>query len=310
MVINAEAQFDTVAQWLAASVPGRTKANPSVRHRTDRAMKCSKDGGDACPQTGVLAVIGENRVNTTTAETACQDCPLRQLPLFLNHSEEELVLVRSLKLRERRLNAAETLIHEGQTDAPLFTLLQGWAFRYKTLCDGRRQILSFLLAGDFIGVQQKMGDAAAHGVDTLTEAVFCVFQRDALWEIHRRSPSMGFNVTWLTAHEESLVDDTLLSVGRRSAEERIASLLILLFKRAAALQADAGAGGVPFPLTQQHVADGLGLSLVHTNKTLRKLERRGLHRIADGRLHLRDVKSLARLADLYGDGRPPPRPLV
>ncbi len=240
----------------------------------------------------------------------CTDCPLRRLPLFLEHSAEEVELVQSLKRGARRVAAAETLIHEGQTDAPLFTLLEGWAFRYKTLSDGRRQILSFLLAGDFIGVQQKMGDAAAHGVDTLTESVFCVFQRDAIWEIHRRSPSMGFNVTWLTAHEESLVDDTLLSVGRRSAEERIAMLLILLFKRAAALQADAGAAGVPFPLTQQHIADGLGLSLVHTNKTLRKLERRGLHRIADGRLFMRDVKALARLADLYGDGRPARRPLV
>jgi CRP-like cAMP-binding protein len=240
----------------------------------------------------------------------CADCPLRPLPLFLDHSAEELALVQSLKRGSRRVAAAETLIHEGQTSAPLFTLLEGWAFRYKTLSDGRRQILSFLLAGDFIGVQQKMGDASAHGVDTLTEAVVCVFQRDSLWEIHRRSPSMGFNVTWLTAHEESLVDDTLLSVGRRSAEERIAMLLILLFKRAAALQADAGAAGVPFPLTQQHIADGLGLSLVHTNKTLRKLERRGLHRIADGRLFMRDVKALARLADLYGDGRPARRPLV
>jgi len=147
-------------------------------------------------------------------------------------------------------------------------------------------------------------------VETLTDALFCVFQRDALWELHRRSPTMGFNVTWLTAHEESMVDDTLLSVGRRSAEERIASMLILLFKRAGALQADAGTGGVSFPLTQQHIADALGLSLVHTNKTLRKLVRRGLHHIADGRLYLRDVKSMARLADLYGDGRPPARPLV
>jgi CRP-like cAMP-binding protein len=246
----------------------------------------------------------------TEAGPACADCPLRPLPLFIGHSAEELALVQSLKRRTLKLEAAQTLIHEGQTDAPLYTLLAGWAFRYKTLSDGRRQILSFLLAGDFIGVQQKMGDSAAHGVDTLTPAAFCVFQRDALWEIHRRSPSMGFNITWLTAHEESLVDDTLLSVGRRSAEERIATLLILLFKRAAALQADGGAAGVPFPLTQQHVADGLGLSLVHTNKTLRKLQRRGLHQITDGRLFMRDVKALARLADLYGDGRPDKRPLV
>ncbi|MDP1685260.1 Crp/Fnr family transcriptional regulator, partial [Hydrogenophaga sp.] len=221
----------------------------------------------ASPDTGV-----EWPDKAPASAMPCTECPLRPLPLFVEHTPEELELVQSLKRRALRVDANETLIHEGQTDAPLYTLLQGWAFRYKTLSDGRRQILSFLLAGDFIGVQQKMGDAAAHGVDTLTEASFCVFQRDALWEIHRRSPSMGFNVTWLTAHEESLVDDTLLSVGRRSAEERIAMLLILLFKRAAALQADAGAQGVPFPLTQQHVADALGLSLVHTNKTLRKLE--------------------------------------
>jgi CRP-like cAMP-binding protein len=243
-------------------------------------------------------------------ETACRNCPLRPLKLFHEPTGEELELVQSIEHGERGLGAGESLIHEGQTDAPLYTLLQGWAFRYKTLSDGRRQILNFLLAGDFIGVQQKMGEAAAHGVETLTEAWFCVFQRDALWELHRCSPMMGFNVTWLTAHEESMVDDTLLSVGRRSAEERIASMLILLFKRAGALQADAGAGGVAFPLTQQHIADGLGLSLVHTNKTLRKLERRGLHRIADGRLFLRDVKAMARLADLYGDGRLPARPLV
>lgn len=247
---------------------------------------------------------------TATTDTPCIRCPLRTLPLFLANDKEELALVQSLKKREHRVAAGGTLIREGETDAPLYTLLSGWAFRFKTLSDGRRQILNFLLAGDFIGVQQKMGDAAAHGVDTLTDSVFCVFQRDTLWELHRQSPKMGFNITWLTAHEESLVDDTLLSVGRRSAEERIATLLIQLYKRAAALQPDAGASGVEFPLTQQHIADGLGLSLVHTNKTLRKLERRGLHHLDDGHLRMRDVKALARLADMYGDGKPAQRPLI
>ena len=144
-------------------------------------------------------------------EVRCEQCPLRPLPLFLENSADEVNLVQSLKRREARLGAGETLIFEGQTDAPLYTLLDGWAFRFKTLRDGRRQILNLLLPGDFIGVQQKMGDVAAHGVMTLTEAVFCVFKRDSLWELHRQSPSMGFNVTWLTAHEESLVDDRLLS---------------------------------------------------------------------------------------------------
>lgn len=240
----------------------------------------------------------------------CASCPLRALPLFLALAEGELALIESLKRDQSMVRAGASIIHEGQTNAPLFTLLSGWAFRFKTLSDGRRQILNFLLPGDFIGVQQKMADASAHGVHALTDVMLCVFQRDALWELHRSAPKLGFSVTWLTAHEESVVDDALLSVGRRSAEERIATLLMWLYKRAAAVQPEAVTGGVPFPLTQQHIADALGLSLVHTNKTLRKLERRGLHRISDGRLQLLDVKSLTRLADLYGDGRPEPRPLI
>ncbi len=248
--------------------------------------------------------------DNSLTEVRCSECALRALPLFQEHSVEELKLVQSLKLREIRLGAGKALIHENQVDTALYTLYSGWAFRFKTLSNGRRQILNFLLAGDFVGVQQKMDDAAAHGVSTLTDTVFCVFKRNSLWELHRQSPSMGFNITWLTAHEESLVDDNLLSVGRRSAEERIATLLILLFKRAGALQADGGVAGVPFPLTQQHIADSLGLSLVHTNKTLRRLEKHGLYRLIDGRLYMDNVKPLARIANLHGDGLPSMRPLV
>ncbi|MBS0448601.1 MAG: Crp/Fnr family transcriptional regulator [Proteobacteria bacterium] len=241
---------------------------------------------------------------------ACRECPLRALPAFVDASPDELALIESLKQRQIGLPADAAIIDEGQEDAPLYTLLSGWAFRYKTLSDGRRQILNFLLPGDFIGVQQKMADASPHGVQALTDVLLCVFQRDALWALHRGAPRLSFSVTWLTAHEESLVDDTLLSVGRRSAEERIASLLVMMYKRAATIDEHHGANGVAFPLTQQHIADGLGLSLVHTNKTLRKLERRGLHRIENGRLYLRDAKSLQQLADVYGQGDLAPRPLI
>lgn len=151
------------------------------------------------------------------AVNPCTVCRLRSLPIFHPPTEGELELIQSLKRREVRLRAGETLIAEGQTDAPLYTLLSGWAFRFKTLADGRRQILNVLLAGDFIGVQQKLSDAAVHGVTALTDSTYCVFQRDALWEIHTKKPALGFDVTWLTAHEESLVDEQLLSVASRAA---------------------------------------------------------------------------------------------
>ena len=68
--------------------------------------------------------------------TPCIDCPLRPIPLFLPQTKDELALVQFLKRREIALKEGDTLIHEGQNDTRLFTLLEGWAYRFKTLSDG------------------------------------------------------------------------------------------------------------------------------------------------------------------------------
>jgi CRP/FNR family transcriptional regulator len=109
----------------------------------------------------------------TVKPIACQDRPLRKLPLFTPHAAEELALIESLKKEQVVFDAAAAVIHEGQSDAPRYTLLSGGAARFKTLSDGRRQILNFLLPGDFIGVQQTMSDITAHGVESLTEVALC-----------------------------------------------------------------------------------------------------------------------------------------
>ena len=244
---------------------------------------------------------------------ACSQCPLRALPLFTAVSAEERTLIESLRGNQIHKPAGHTLIAEAQANAPLYTLFSGWAFRYKTLADGRRQILNFLLPGDLIGLQQRLTENSVHGVEALTAVWLCPFQRDALWQLHRQAPALGYGLTWLSANEEALVDDHLLSVGRRSAESRLAALLVWLFKRVAAVLVDE-AGQAPtavdFPLTQQHIADALGLSLVHTHRTMSKLRKRGLYRVEDGKLSLGDPKALAHLAELWGDGRPPERPML
>lgn len=241
---------------------------------------------------------------------SCLNCPLRALPAVAASTAEEVRTIESLRESQSRLRAGATVLREGQRDGRLATLFSGWAFRYKTLRDGRRQILNFLLPGDFIGLQQKMADESPHGVEAITDVVLCTFPRDAAWELHRRLPTLGYDVTWLAAHEESIVDENLVSVGRRTAAERIAMLLIRLYKRAAALQPAQDDGKVQFPITQQHIADALGLSLVHTNKTLRRLHKLGLHRIVDGHLVLMDPGALERVAEWYGSGVPDARPLI
>ncbi len=228
-------------------------------------------------------------------QTPCRQCPLAGLSDFRALSEDEQTFMSAFKTGELNVDAHTILVEEGTHSAHLFTILSGWAFRFKTLEDGRRQILNYVLPGDLIGLQSALMREMQHSVETLTPATFCVFQRDRLHELYAEHPSLAFDVTWLAAREEMLLDEHLLSIGRRTALERTAYLLAYLGSRAISVGL-AVADDVTLPLTQQHIADTLGLSLVHTNKTLRKLANRGLVRWHDRVCHVCDVDELAQIA--------------
>ena len=106
---------------------------------------------------------------------------------------------------------------------------------------------------------------------------------------------LAFDITWLAAREEQMLDENLLSVGRRTALERAAFLIASLTMRAKAVGLN-GNGAVGLPITQQLVADTLGLSLVHTNKTMRKLADRGLIRWRDRGCEVLDLERLREIA--------------
>ena len=211
---------------------------------------------------------------------------------------EELTFIHSFRQSTNAVAAGGTIIYEQKPNGKLFTLYAGWAFRYKTLQDGRRQILNFLLPGDLVGLQQQFADGAMHGVEAVTDVQLCIFPRDGLWDLYRSHPGLGYDVTWLAARGEGMVDDNLVTAGRRNATERVAMLLMHLYRRLERLGL-ADSGWIEFPINQQHIADALGLSLVHTNKTLRRLQQMGLHEVHDGRLRLLNPKALLRIADYY-----------
>ena len=203
-------------------------------------------------------------------QTDCLNCPLREQHAFASNSAEELAFIQQFKHNELKVAAGKSILRENEHCKELFTLLSGWAFRYRSLSDGRRQILSCLLPGDFIGLQQEVSSGAPHGVEALTACTLCTFPRDKLWALYRQHPGLGYDLTWISANQELIVDENLVSVGRRTALERVAMLLVHLYKRAQAVGLE-DAEGISLPITQQHLADALGLSLVHTNKTLRRL---------------------------------------
>jgi len=213
-------------------------------------------------------IVGNNRSNNHL--TPCEQCRLRALSCLREFSPDELAFVKKFKIDELRVEAGASFLREGTRSEYLYTVLSGWAFRYKVLDDGRRQILNYALPADMVGLQGTLMDEMEHSVEALTPLVLCVFPRAKLWDLYSRLPSLAFDITWLAAREEQLIDEHLVSLGRRTALERTAYLLLHLFVRAE----EAGLvknGSIQFPFTQQHLADTLGMSLVHTNKTLKRL---------------------------------------
>jgi CRP-like cAMP-binding protein len=233
-------------------------------------------------------------VQLTGRSIPCERCPLRAKPIFREFTPEELKCVSFIKAGELRASAGATVLVHGTKSRHLYTVLSGWAFRYKTLPDGRRQILNLALPGDFLGLQGSLFDEMQHSVEALTDLVLCVFPREKLWTLFTEQPSLAFDVTWLGAREELMLDDHLLSVGRRTSLERTGYFLLTVFERAENLGLTRG-NTVRVPFTQQFVADALGMSLVHTNKTLRRLSLANTLRWKDGTLELLDRDRLISL---------------
>ncbi len=246
--------------------------------------------------------------HASVREISCHDCPLRGLKIFRDFTPAELEFVDTFKTGELKLKAGATLLHEGDASDYLYTLLSGWMFRYKSLPDGRRQILKFVLPGDFVGLQASVFHEAQHTVETLSDAVLCVFPRKKLWSLYSGQPGLGFDVTWLAAREEKMLDDNLLSIGRRTAIERMAYLIMHLYRRAKELKLVEDMAFFT-PINQQHLADTLGLSLVHTNKTLRKLYDRDIITWRDKVLTVKNEAGLAAIAKYEADGSSP-RPII
>jgi len=218
---------------------------------------------------------------------------------FRAFSTEELKFVSNFKRGELVAEAGAMLLAEGAHSAQMFTLLSGWAFRFKTLEDGRRQILNYALPGDLLGLQGSIIGAMDHSVEALTPTVLCVFQRDKLSDLFRNHPGLSFDVTWLAAREERMLDENLLSVGRRSAIERAAYLVAFLYQRATSVGLTEKKA-ILIPISQQHVADTLGLSIVHTNKTLKKLADKKLIRWHDRACEVLDSNGLMEVAGWHG----------
>jgi CRP-like cAMP-binding protein len=178
----------------------------------------------------------------------------------------------------------------------MFILNCGMAIRYKVLHDGRRQILGLVLPGDFIGFPGCLFENALYSIASLGEAIACSVPFGNMFDLFRRQPKLGAAIFWVAGHEAALFAEHLVGVGRQSAYERMAHLLLEFLVRLRAIGL-ADERSYVLPLTQELMADALGLSVPHVNRTLRRLREDGLISIEGSRITCRDVGALCRLAD-------------
>lgn len=194
----------------------------------------------------------------------------------------------------RGLKAGESLFLQGDTVRWIWVLREGWAFRYQTLEDGRRQIVDFVLPGDILGV----GASAPmpYGVEALTPCTWITMSRESFAAKLTQEPALSATLVDMLAAGQVRAFEQMTSVGRRTARERVARLLIDLARRTRT-----SAGGARFevtmPLMLSHIGDALGLATETVCRCLGELKRAGILVFSAGRLEILDLDGLSDLAD-------------
>ena len=188
------------------------------------------------------------------------------------------------------------IMTEGRKYDALLVLIDGVSIRCRILHDGRRQILNVSLPGDFIGFPGAFSERALYSITALNDCVVAPVPFSRLLSLFDTQPRLVAAVFWSFAWEAAMYAEHLIDVGRRSALERVAHFLLELLTR---LQVIGFADECSFrmPLTQELIADALGLSVPHINRTLLQLRDDELVSIEEHIVFIKDVKALSALAD-------------
>jgi len=215
----------------------------------------------------------------------------RKLTAFVALSDADLATLARFDRRRRVFQPGHEMIHEGQANSRAFVLADGWACSFKLLPDGGRQIVDFQIPGDFLGLRSILFRTADHGIEALTRIEASEVLASDILDAFATAPRLATAVLWAASRDEAMVVEHLVNLGRRSAEERMAHVLLELGARLKLV----GIGdrtGFDCPLTQYHLADALGLSAVHVNRILRQLREEGLVTFQKGRVAFDDFDRL------------------
>lgn len=239
--------------------------------------------------------MGVSQPNFTVA---CGNCPIRHRAVCARCEAEELRELDALK-SYRTVPAGQTLVWAGDEMDFVGSIVTGIATLSQTMEDGRTQMVGLLLPSDFVGRPGR--NVAAYDVTATTDLLLCCFKRAPFEALMLRTPAIGHRLLEMTLDELDAAREWMLLLGRKTAREKIATLLAIILRRDATVQAAGRAGTVEFdlPLSREAMADYLGLTLETVSRQVSALKRDGVIELR-GKRHI-IVPDLARLLEETGD---------
>ncbi|KPP93158.1 MAG: CRP/FNR family transcriptional regulator [Rhodobacteraceae bacterium HLUCCA08] len=237
-------------------------------------------------------------VMVSEAESRCGECPIRHRAVCAKCEADELAQLEEIKYY-RNYETGQTIAWAGDDLAFVASVVRGVATLSQTLEDGRTQMVGLLLPSDFIGRPSRA--TSPYDVVAVSEVTLCCFRRKPFQKMMERTPHIGERLLEMTLDELDAAREWMLILGRKTAREKIASLLTIIARRSTTLgvKAQAGPVQIDLPLTREAMADYLGLTLETVSRQISALKREGVIHL-DGKRRI-VVPDMLRLMEETGD---------
>ncbi|MDN5787003.1 transcriptional regulator FnrL [Pseudorhodobacter sp.] len=214
----------------------------------------------------------------------CGDCPIRHRAVCARCETDELAQLEQMKYY-RSYQAGQTVVWSGDHMDFVASVVTGVATLSQTMEDGRRQMVGLLLPSDFVGRPGR--DTVAYDVTATTDLVMCCFRKKAFETMMIATPSVAQRLLEMTLDELDSAREWMLLLGRKTAREKIASLLAIIARRNAGLMLKRATGRLVFdlPLTREEMSDYLGLTLETVSRQMSALRKSGVIEL-EGKRHV------------------------
>lgn len=235
---------------------------------------------------------------STSITQNCEDCPIRHRAVCARCESDELAELDTFKYY-RSFEAGQTIIWSGDKMEFVGSVVSGIATLTQAMEDGRTQMVGLLLPSDFVGRPGR--DGAAYNVVATTDLVMCCFRKKPFEKMMGETPHLAQRLLQMTLDELDAAREWMLVLGRKTAREKIASLLSIIARRDASLTPKSPGGPVVFnlPLTREAMADYLGLTLETVSRQISALKKDGVIEL-QGKRHV-TVPDMGRLLEEAGD---------